>query len=171
MRCVKHTILAVALTLVILAQSLVPVLAASTDREMTIPVTLTVVNTVKSIDVTMPASMPISVYDDKVLTADNVAITNNSTNTHVGVVSIVAENGAYDVEHYMEFPDNSASKVALSINGCGTVGPGEIPIKDGAFSQIEPQTSLPINYKAKVSSSGDVTGLEVAKIIFTLRAI
>ena len=51
---------------------------AESEQTTTIPVTLTVINTVKNIDVTMPAALPVSVLDGKVITADNVSITNNS---------------------------------------------------------------------------------------------
>lgn len=148
----------------------IPCLASATEQSTTIPVTLTVINSVKNIDVTMPAAMPVSVLDGKVLTADNVAITNNSAKVDVEIVSVTVENGSYTVADYEAFPDQSQAQIAMQINGCSTKGPGALDISGQSFPNVAAGTSLPINYKAKVSDSADVSGLKVANVIFTLRA-
>lgn len=160
----------VILTLFVSSITLIPSSFAVAEQTTSIPVTLTVVNTVKNIDVTMPAALPISVTDGKVLTADNVNITNNSAIVGVEVVSISVENAAYEVASYSNFPEKSTAKIAMQINGCSTEGPGLLAISETAFPDIAPQVSLPINYKAKVSVSNDVSGLKVANVVFTLSA-
>ena len=145
--------------------------SAESEQTTTIPVTLTVINTVKNIDVTMPAALPVSVLDGKVMTADNVSITNNSTKIGIEIASIAIENAAYTVESYDNFPNNSRQKIGMQINGCSTTGPGLLTLNNTSFPIVKPLESLPINYKAKVSDSNNVSSLKVASVIFTLRAV
>ena len=61
--------------------------------------------------------------------------------------------------------------IALSINGIGTEGPGDLDITDAAFPDIEAGKNLPINYQAKVAVSKDVKDLSAATVIFTIEAV
>lgn len=135
-----------------------------------IPVTLTVVRNVRSIDVTLPAALPVSVVDGTVLTADNLAIVNNSSDMRIVVSSVSVTSGTYTVASYSDFPSGETKQIALSINGCGTTGAGALELSQGAFPDIAPNTSLPIRYQARVASSDDETGTPAASVVFTLRA-
>ena len=147
----------------------VPAFAADT-KTMTIPVTLTVVHTARSIDVTLPAALPVSVVDGEVYTADNLVIRNNSDTTAVRVAAVDVTSGAYTVASYNSFPASAPGQIALRINGCATTGAGSLAINATAFPTIGASGSLPIRYDAKVSDSGDVAGVNAANVIFTLKA-
>jgi hypothetical protein len=136
-----------------------------------VPVTLSVVNSAKVIDVIMPAAIPITVYNGNVLVADNVKITNNSKIGKIEIASIDITDNEYNVDSYDEFVDYSKNKIALELNGCKTTGAGALEINQTAFPIIETQSSLHINYSAKVSKSLDIFGVTPANIIFTLRVV
>ena len=155
---------------VIMVFSLIASVFAVSEQTTTIPVTLTVIKTVKSIDVTMPVSMPISVLNEKVLTADNVQITNNSQTMAVEVVSVAVNNGAFTIEDYSAFPKEKTGVIAMKINGCETKAAGELAITKTAFPAIAPGTSLPIQYTAKVGADNEVKRMNVATVVFTLKA-
>lgn len=141
------------------------------QQTTSIPVTLTIVNSIKNIDVTMPAAFPVSVVDGKVLTATNVEIKNNSEKMGVEIVSVKVTDGTYSVSNYEAFPSLGSKKIALSINGCPTRGAGELGITKQAFPNIDPTQSLAIDYDAKVLGADEVKGERAANVIFTLRAI
>ena len=143
---------------------------AADTKTLTIPVTLTVVHTAKSIDVTLPASLPVSVVDEQVYTADNLVIRNNSNTTDVRVTGVSVTNSAYTVASYNNFPASVPDRIALCINGCATTGAGGLGISAAAFPTIAASDALPIRYAAKVSASGDVTNLNAANVAFTLKA-
>lgn len=156
----------------ILAATMLSAGAASTEQKtMTIPVTLTVVNTINAIDVTLPASFPVSVLDGKVLTATNVDIRNNSTKSKIEITDVRVVDGAYKVAKYDTFQSGSTGTIAMSLNGCGTQGSGSIPLTKGSFPIIDVENTLPINYKAKVAAKGEVTKLNAANVIITLKSI
>ena len=157
----------------VLAASLMVVgagMASAEQQQHTIPVTLTVVHSVHALDVTMPACMPVSVLDGAALTANNVSITNNSRTDGVEVAAVQVENAGCKVADYDAFA-NSKGTIALRINGCSTHGPGELAISQTAFPVIAPGDSLPLTYTAKVGTSSEVSDLEAAHVIFTLRAV
>lgn len=169
-RLMSRAIAGVALSALLMT----PCIAAeSTSGQQTtsIPVTLTIVNSMKNIDVTMPAAFPVSVVDGKVLTATNVEIKNNSERMGVEIVSVKVTDGTYSVANYETFPSLGSKKIALSINGCSTRGAGELGITKQAFPDIDPRQSLAIDYDAKVLSANEVKGEKAANVIFTLRAI
>jgi DNA-directed RNA polymerase alpha subunit len=147
-----------------------------TQQTNRVPITISIVNSTKMIDVTMPVVMPISIMDGKVLTADNVEITNNSDSIPVEITSVEVDDGAYEVASYDEFVDYSKDKIALIINGCKTVDNGIMDISaemlTEKFPVIDIHESLPINYSAKVSKSTE-TGIieEAASVVFTLKTV
>lgn len=147
------------------------VASASGEQTTTIPVTLTVVHSVQNLDVTMPAAMPVSLLDGKVLTANNVEIVNNSSYVDVEVASVRVENAAYHVGDYDSFPENETGLIAMKINGCSTHGPGALTLTEAGFPIIHAGKALPIEYRAQLNDTHDVSGQEVARVIFTLRAV
>ena len=149
------------------------VLAADENetKEFTIPVTLTVAHSSKHINVTLPAAMPVSVLDGRVLTADNLQIQNHNDSMDVRVTGIEVISGRFSVASYQSFQDNGKNQIALSINGCGTTGPGFLTLTDVAFPVLAPGDTLPIWYNAKVSAVSDMSGVNAANVIFTLRAV
>ena len=155
---------------IIAAFSLTASALAADERSMSIPVTLTVVHTTQSIDVTLPASLPVSVVDGRVYTADDLSIRNNSTATRVRISSVSVTDSAYRVASYSNFPASASNRIALRINGCETTGAGNLSITSSAFPSIGAGDSLPIRYAAKVSDSGEVSGIRAANVVFTLRA-
>lgn len=145
--------------------------AATGEQTTTIPVTLTIVHTTRNIDVTMPASLPVSVVDGKVLTADNVAIRNNSKTVDVEVAAVEVNDGAYVIADYDAFPEKADKAIAMQLNGIGTKGPGALGINKTAFPDVPAGESLDIVYKAKVSDGKDVSGVEAAHVVFVLRGL
>lgn len=144
---------------------------AFADQQNTIPVTLTVVHSIHSLDVTMPLCMPVSVLDGTVLTASNVEITNNSAYDDVEVCGVQVLGQKYGIGDYDNFPEAAPNLIAMRINGCATKGSGALDINKTAFPTIETGARLPLTYSAKVSDSKDMAGAEVAQVIFTLRAV
>ena len=158
---------------VLAACSLAPAAFAASDGDtqaFTIPVTLTVAHSSKHINVTLPAAMPVSVLDGKVLTADNLQIQNHSDSMSVRVAEIAVTDGKFAVASYDSFSDGGTDQIALQINGCSTVSSGPLRLSDTAFPLILPGGVLPIRYNAKVSSAGDAAGVNAANVIFTLKA-
>lgn len=155
----------------LLVLGLAGVASASGEQTTTIPVTLTVVHSVQNLDVTMPAAMPVSLLDGKVLTANNVEIVNNSSYVDVEVADLRVENAAYRVGDYDAFPENETGLIAMKINGCPTHGSGALTLTEAGFPIIQAGKVLPIEYRARLNDTHDVSGQEVARVIFTLRAV
>lgn len=161
----------IAITMTLSLLFCLPVVASAEEvTEARVPVTLTVINTERPISVTVPAALPVSVVDGDVLVADNAKISNNAKNGAVRVTGVMVENGSLTVADYADF-DNDNNTIALSINGCGTEGPGELNITEGAFPDIEAGEALPINYQAKVAVSEDVKDMSAATVIFTIASV
>ena len=173
----KKRILSILLALCATAALALPAAAEQQAQEgeaVSIPVYLTVVRTARNIDVTLPASMPISKIDDTVLTADNLRITNNSTTQGVRVTAIsVTGSGDYTIASYGNFPATDRNRIAMSINGCNTAdGGGPLAINSNAFPDIAAGGYLPVRYQAQVSVTDlSVTQANAAQVIFTLAAI
>ena len=61
---------------------------ADTSTTATVPVTLTVDNEYRAVNVTIPASLPIHITNGTVVNADNARITNNSKSGAVRVTGV-----------------------------------------------------------------------------------
>lgn len=140
-------------------------------REFTVPVTLTVARSTKHINVTLPAAMPVSVLDGKVLTADNLQIRNHSDSLAVRVAAVEVSSAGFTVADYEDFHINGTNQIALWINGCVTEGPGLLALDGTGFPEIAAGGVLPIRYNAKVSAAADVNETRAANVIFTLKAV
>ena len=68
---------------------------AATSTTATVPVTLTVANEYRAVNVTVPASLPVHVINGTVVTADNAVIKNNSKVSAIQVTSVSVTDGAY----------------------------------------------------------------------------
>ena len=143
---------------------------ADTSTTATVPVTLTVDNEYRAVNVTVPASLPIHITNGTVVTADNARITNNSKSGAVRVTGVEVTDGAYKVGSYNSF--SGAKTIALKINGCPTEGPGKLGINTTAFPVIKAEESLALEYFAKISAdapnSKDVNALNV---VFTISIV
>jgi len=167
----KNIVKGVALVLSMALLVCFPVKASAEEvTEARVPVTLTVITTEKPISVTVPAALPVSVVDGDVLVANNAKISNNAERGSVRVTAVAVENGSLTVAEYDGF-DRDDNTIALSINGCGTEGPGDLDITDTAFPNIEAGSALDIRYQARVAVSKDVKDLSAATVIFTIEAV
>ena len=143
---------------------------AAKSTTATVPVTLTVSNEYRAVNVTVPASFPVEVINGVVVTADNARITNNAKNGAVKITAISVTDGAYKVGSYDNF--SGAQTIALKFNGCPTTGAGKLTITDQAFPVIKAGGSLPLTYFAKVSGDAQNTnGVEAAKVVFTISIV
>jgi len=139
---------------------------AADSTTATIPVTLTVDNQYRAVNVTVPASLPVYVINGTVLTADNAKITNNSQTGSVKVTSVTVTDGAYKVGSYDNF--TGSKTIALKINGCPTRGAGQLQIGD-QFPVIKAGKSLDLTYFAKVSGDApNAENVEAANVVFTI---
>ena len=62
--------------------------SAFASTSATVPVTLTVSNQYRAVNVTVPAALPVEVVNGTVVTAKNISIINNSRNNAVQVTGI-----------------------------------------------------------------------------------
>ena len=88
---------------------------AAGSTTATVPVTLTVANEYRAVNVTVPASLPVYVINGTVVVADNAKITNNAKSGSVQVTAISVKDGAYKVGSYDSF--SGAKSIAMKING------------------------------------------------------
>ncbi len=139
-------------------------------QTVTVPVTLTVAHSAKHINVTLPAALPVSVLDGKVITADNLKIQVHTDSVAVQVASVEVTNGKFSVVSYQNFSEANRNQIALSINGCPTKGPGLLTLTSSSFPTIAAGSSLALRYSAKVNAVSDVSSINAANVIFTLRA-
>ena len=143
---------------------------AVSSTTATVPVTLTVSNEFRAVNVTVPASLPIYVINVQVAVADSAKITNNSKTGSVQVTGLSVTDGAYKVGDYENF--NGTKTIALKINGCATKGSGDVSVSESAFPVIRAQESMPLEYYAKVS--GDAPNAEnvpAANVVFTISVV
>ncbi len=144
--------------------------SAANSTTATVPVTLTVSNEYRAVNVTVPASFPVEVINGVVITADNARITNNAKSGAVKITAVSVTDGAYKVGSYDNF--SGAQAIALKFNGCPTTGAGKLNINDKAFPVIKAGGSLPLTYFAKVSGDAQNTeGIEAAKVVFTISIV
>ena len=161
----------ISLVLVLALTMCLPVAASAEETtEARVPVTLTVITTERPISVTVPAALPVSVVDGSVLVANNAKISNNAKTGAVKVTAVSVESGALTVAEFADF-DADENTIALSINGCGTEGPGDLDITAEAFPDIEAGSALDIRYQAKVAVSEDVKDMSAATVIFTISSV
>ncbi len=143
---------------------------ANKEATASVPVKLTVANEYRSVCVTVPASLPVEIYNGTVVTANNARITNNAKVGSVKVKAIVVNDGDFKVGNYDSF--SGSKTIALKINGIVTKGSGSMEISQSAFPNIAPTESLPLSYFAKVSKdAGAMKDKEVAKVIFTISLV
>jgi len=158
-------ILAVMLTL-----SLGTTAFAAESTTATVPVTLTVSNEYRAVNVTVPASLPIEVINGVVITADNAKITNNSKTGAVQVTKISVTDGAYKVGNYESFSGNKT--IALKINGCPTKSSGALAINSNAFPVIDAGASQALTYFAKVSGDApNSENVQAANVVITISIV
>lgn len=137
------------------------------DSTATVPVTLTVDNRYRAVNVTVPAALPVYVINGTVVTADDVKIVNNSKSGSVQVTAVSVTDGAYGVGDYDSF--EGSSRIALKLNGCVTKGAGRVSIDSKAFPVIAPGGSLKLVYFAKVSGDAEnVQNVNAANVVFTI---
>ena len=133
----------------------------------TVPVTLSVSNQYRAVNVTVPASLPVEVINGVVVTAENACIVNNAPAGSVQVTNISVENGAYTVGNYDSF--TGSKTIALKINGCATTGSGKLNITREAFPPIAAGGQQKLTYYAKVSAdTAPVNNVQAASVVFTI---
>jgi len=134
------------LTLVLVVSMLLTTAFAAGSATATVPVTLTVANEYRAVNVTVPASLPVCVINGTVIVADNARITNNSKSGSVQVTGISVTDGAYKVGSYDNF--SGSKTIALKINSCVTKGSGKLDVSPAAFHVIEAGESQQLIYYA-----------------------
>ena len=140
---------------------------AASSTTATVPVTLTVANEYRVVNVTVPASLPVYVINGTVVTADNAKITNNSKTSVIQVTGIQITDGAYSVGSYDSF--SGSKTIALKINGCATKEAGEMSITSSAFPIITAGSSQVLTYYSNVSGDAlNEDNVQAANIVFTI---
>ena len=135
-----------------------------------VPVTLTVSNEYRAVNVTVPAFLPVHVINGTVITADNAVIRNNSKVSAVQVTSVSVTDGAYRVGDYEIF--SGKQTIALKINGCPTKGSGRLPITENAFPVIAASGSQALTYFARVSGDApNADDIPAANVVFTISIV
>ena len=142
---------------------------AAETAQASVPVVLTVVNSVSPISVSVPACLPVTVLDGyvDVVTASNAVIENRAQSGAVQVVAVDVQPGAFAIGDFENF-GSEAGKIAFSINGCKTVKEGKLTLVDGAFPVIDAGKNLRIAYTAKVTATEKVEKVNAATLIFTI---
>ena len=155
------------LTLVLVVSMLLTTAFAAGSATATVPVTLTVANEYRAVNVTVPASLPVCVINGTVIVADNARITNNSKSGSVQVTGISVTDGAYKVGSYENF--SGSKTIALKINSCVTKGSGKLDVSSAAFHVIEAGESQQLIYYAKVSGDApNSDDVQAANVVFTI---
>ena len=163
----KHKKLPALLLALVLILSLGTTAFAASSTTATVPVTLTVSNEYRVVNVTVPASLPIEVINGTVVTADNARIINNSKTGSVQVTKVSVTDGAYKVGDYENF--SGSKTIALKINGCPTKGSGNLSISTSAFPVVKAQGNLLLKYFAKVSGDApNAKDVHAANVVFTI---
>ena len=143
---------------------------AANSTTATVPVTLTVANEYRAVNVTVPAALPVEVINGTVVTADNARIINNSKNGAGQVTNISVTDGAYKVGNYDDF--SGSKTIALKINGCPTKGAGKLAINANAFPVIGAGQSQALTYFAKVSGDApNAEDVQAAHVVITISIV
>jgi hypothetical protein len=167
MRYKKISALILSLLLVV---SLGTTAFAATSTTATVPVTLTVSNEYRSVNVTVPAALPVYVINGTVVVADNAKIINNSKTSAIQVTNVSVTDGAYKVGSYDNF--SGSKTIALKINGCTTKGAGNISLANGAFPIIKAEASQSLAYFAKISGDApNAKDVNAANVVFTIAIV
>lgn len=155
---------------VVLALSLGTTAFAAGSTTATVPVTLTVANEYRAVNVTVPASLPVYVINGTVVTADNAKITNNAKTGSIQVTAVSVTDGAYKVGSYDSF--TGSKTIALKINGCVTKGAGNMPITGAAFPVIAAGASQELTYYAKISGDApNADDVNAMNVVFTISIV
>lgn len=155
---------------VVLALSLGTTALAAGSTTATVPVTLTVANEYRAVNVTVPATLPVEVINGVVITADNARIVNNSKTGAVQVTKISVTDGAYKVGSYDSF--SGSKTIALKINGCVTKGSGALTLNSNAFPVIQAGASQALTYFAKVSGDApNAKDVQAANVVITISIV
>lgn len=152
----KHKSITAIVLAMMLVFSLGTTAFAASSTTTTVPVTLTVANEYRAVNVTIPASLPVYVINGTVVVADNANIINKSKSGSIQVTNVSVTDGAYRVGNYESF--SGSKTMALKINGCSTVGAGKLQITCDAFPVIKAEGSQRLVYYAKIS--GDAPNAE-----------
>lgn len=143
---------------------------AADSTTASVPVTLTVSNEYRAVNVTVPASLPVEVINGVVITADNAKITNNAKTGAVQITGISVTDGAYRIGDYEDF--SGSQTIALKINGCPTTGAGTLVLNDAAFPVINAGESQALEYFAKVSGDApNAENMQAANVIITISIV
>ena len=163
----KHKSITAFLLALMLVLSLGTTAFAASETTATVPVTLTVANEYRAVNVTVPACLPVYVINGTVVVADNARIINNSKTGAIQVTNISVTDGAYKVGNYENFSGNKT--IALKINGCPTVGEGKLNITSKAFPVIEAGKSQLLTYFAKISGDApNADNVNAANVVITI---
>ncbi|MEL7610165.1 MAG: hypothetical protein AAGU74_11780 [Bacillota bacterium] len=155
---------------IVLALSLGTRAFAAGSATATVPVTLTVANEYRAVNVTLPAFLPVHVINGMVVVANNAGIINNSKSGSVQVTAVSVTDGAYKVGSYDSFIGSGT--IALKINGCATRGAGQMAITPAAFPVITAGSRLQLAYHAKVSAdASNSTDVNAANVMFTISIV
>ena len=144
-------LLSLLLSVMMLCSLSVSAFAAET-AQASVPVVLTVVNSVSPISVSVPACLPVTVLDGYVVTASNAVIENRAQSGAVQVVAVDVQPGTFAIGNFENF-GSEAGKIAFSINGCKTVKEGKLTLVDGAFPAIDAGRNLRIVSQPLLSNS------------------
>ena len=166
----RKSIISVMMALLLVCSLSFSAFAADTTTTATVPVTLTVSNEYRAVNVTVPASLPVEVINGTVITATNAKITNNSKSGSVQVTQISVKDGAYKVGNYDSF--SGSKTIALKINGCTTADSGKMAINSTSFPVISAGGSQALTYYAKVSGdAANAENVQAAQVIFTISIV
>ena len=143
---------------------------AAGSTTATVPVTLTVANEYRAVNVTVPASLPVYVINGTVVTADNAVIRNNAKTGSIQVTAVSVTDGAYKVGSYDSF--SGSKTIALKINGCTTKGAGAMSITGSAFPVIAAGGNQALTYFAKVSGDApNADNVNAMNVVFTISIV
>ena len=165
----RKTLAAVLCTLLVILALGGPAWAANSITA-SVPVTLTVSNEYRAINVTVPAAFPVHIVNGTVIVADNAKIINNSKTGAVQVTGLSVTDGAYRVGDYNDF--SGSKMIALKINGCPTICSGYMALNPTAFPAIRAQESLLLKYFTKVSGDApNAENVQAANVVFTISIV
>lgn len=166
----KHKSISVLVLAVVLILAMSAATFAATSTKASVPVTLSVSNEYRSVNVTVPASLPVEVVNGTVLTADNARIVNNSQYSAVQVTNISVTKGAFIVGDYNNF--SGRKTIALKINGCPTKGAGDLSLMSSAFPRIDANSNMALVYDAKVSNDAEnMDNVKAAHVVITISIV
>ncbi len=166
----RHRKISAFILTLLLIMSLGTTAFAASSTTATVPVTLTVANEYRAVNVTVPAALPVYVINGTVVVADNAKITNNSKTTAIQVTKVSVTDGAYKVGDYDAFCGSKT--IALKINGCTTKGAGSMSLVNGAFPVIKAQDSQLLTYFAKISGDApNAENVNAASVVFTISIV